>query len=634
MDSSMKERFSYLWVALLALAVGVLYLREPGFGDDLTYWMQAFDVHEKGASAWEKRSFHDLRWPVWGICWVLQPIFHYGMFSYWGVSLFYLTIGSLLSFGFARRLLGSVVAGWAGAMAFLFHPLLDSICHRPMPDLSEGVIGAAIVGTWWRLMHSATKWRSALWMTLMGGLVCIAEANRVTGVFVVLVLIVATLWWHRSRFGWLVGAGVVSLVGYGLEAWFYHGLFGTWKHAIEANMNNVANKGTEPMPLWLLPIRFIDSLWSGGPLPRIYFIAAVFGVWPCWRRYGSFGRLVVLWFFGLYFAYSCSIQPAWPIRPLIRDADRFLAGLAIPMSLLAVAGFWWALGRITIPRWLRLPAPAWVSLALLALVLLCKREWFNVGFVPQYAAYLRSLPEGTRVFTHESMRAMAFLCDARSAKKLSYFAPFRILHRTKELEEEAAKASEFWYARKLVWLGARKDLERKEYAQQPKLGSYFTEPEKEWTLTRLLAKGDTPDLIFYRRRTSQTPAPVILDAKASTFGELFPALPARWNKEQGQRETKKDWSVPAELRGKLMRVEIGASSDHVEAFTLRLRFSAAGKSSVEYLFKPYLHNESGFDFFCFSIPTDADACEFLLKFSSRAKEVRFDSFRAVVEPTW
>src|SRR3954470_16671961 len=124
----MKDRYHYLLLVLLALAVGVAFLEGPGFGDDLTYWSFAFDLHERGLQAWQRHSFHDLRWPVWGVCWVLQGLFGFGPLSYYGVPLIYLAAGAGLSFTFARRLTGSERVAWAGAIGFLFHPLLDSIC--------------------------------------------------------------------------------------------------------------------------------------------------------------------------------------------------------------------------------------------------------------------------------------------------------------------------------------------------------------------------------------------------------------------------------------------------------------------------------------------------------------------------
>src|SRR5688572_7493430 len=138
----MKLHVHRLLVALLAVVVALLFLQEPGFGDDLTYWSFAFDLHERGLQAWQRQSFHDLRWPVWGVCWLWQSIFGFGIASFYGAPIFYLVLGALLASAFGRRIFQSEAGGWACAIAFLFQPLLDSVCFRPMPDLSEGVLGA------------------------------------------------------------------------------------------------------------------------------------------------------------------------------------------------------------------------------------------------------------------------------------------------------------------------------------------------------------------------------------------------------------------------------------------------------------------------------------------------------------
>src|SRR5690242_2723323 len=139
----MKSRLSFhiLGVVLLAVAVWALFLREPGLGDDFTYWNFAFELHERGLEAWSQYSFHNLRWPVWGVSWVLQGIFGPGLFAYYGVPLLYLIAGALLAFTFARMITNSPGAGWTASVAFLFHPLLDTVAYRPMPDLSEAVWG-------------------------------------------------------------------------------------------------------------------------------------------------------------------------------------------------------------------------------------------------------------------------------------------------------------------------------------------------------------------------------------------------------------------------------------------------------------------------------------------------------------
>lgn len=627
----MKDRTHLVLVALFAALVGLLFLQEPGFGDDLTYWTQALEVHERGELAWERGSFHDLRWPVWGVCWVLQRTIGLGIASYYGEPLIYLAIGAMLAFVLGKRLLGTAAAGWAGAAAFLFHPLLDSICFRPMPDLSEGVLGAAVIAAWWALMNSALGRRSVVWMICTGVLVYATQANRVTGAFIVPVLVVNTLAFFPRRFFWLVGAGFVSMVCYAGEAAFYHHLFDDWLHNIHANMHNAGNKGTEPIPLWYLPFRFVDALFKGNPLAPAYSVLALVGIPQAWRRFGTFGRVVVLWFVVLYLEYSCAPQPVWPIRPLLRDADRFLAGMTVPMSLLAVCGLWWLWEKLNAWRPVRVPAPALGCIAIVAMWGITSRNRFDLGFVPEFRAYLRSLPAGTKVFTHESMRAIALLCDADAASRLQIDAPNRILQRTPDLEKRAAQATEFWYARKLVWLSTRKALEGGAMPKQPQLGSYFDEPERDWTLQLLLAKGETPDLIFYRRRTPQTPPAQELRADAPEFRDLLPALPVEWNHEAGPKQITKKWPVPESIRGKVVRMEMVAASAQPEAFSLRLKFKHGAKEIGEYLLKPYLHRDGGKEFFVFAVPTAADRCDLTLKFSSKAKTLSVKSVRVVSE---
>jgi hypothetical protein len=375
----------------------------------------------------------------------------------------------------------------------------------------------------------------------------------------------------------------------------------------------------------------VPAFWVGNPLAPIYTVLALIGIPQAWRREGVFGRVIVLWFIILYLCYSCMPQPMWPIRPLLRDADRFLAGLTVPMSLLAACGLWWLWEKLNAWRPVRVPAPVLGCIAIVALWAITTRNRFDLGFVPEFRAYLRSLPVGTKVFTHESMRAIALLCDADAVNRLQIDAPGRILEGNADLEKRAARASEFWYARKLVWLTTRKELETGKRLKQAPLGSYFDTPEREWTLMRLFAKGETPDLIFYRRRTPQTPPAQVLAADAPEFRELLPTLPLEWNREQGPTQATRKWNVPESLRGKYVRVETIAASAHPESFTVRLKFKHGADEVAEYLLKPYLHPQGGKEFFVFSVPANADRCDFTLKFNSKAKAVSIRNVRAVVE---
>jgi hypothetical protein len=638
----MKTRWHLLALAAITFAVGLLFLRQPGFGDDLTYWSFAFDLHERGLIAWQRFSFHDLRWPVWGVCWLLQSIFGFGLTSYYGEPLLYLAGGAALGFAFGKKVTGSVAVAWASGLAFLFHPLLDTVCFRPMPDLAEGVWGAAIMLAWWALMNAGSRRHALLSAAAMGASIFIIEANRVTGIFIVPVVILCTLLFFPRRFGWIVVAGLFSAVLYAGECFFYHRLFHDWLHDLTANAGNKGAKGTEFPNPWSMPFRFFDSLWKGNRLAPSYCILAATGLWTAWRRHGVLGRVIVVWFTELYLLYSCAPQSLVPYRPLVRDADRFLAALVVPLSVLAVLGLWLlgerfavvagrgagklaALGRH--PRGQVLVG----AIALAVLTLASSRDHFDIGFVPAMRRYLDALPDGTKVFSHKAMREIVFLVDAKSARRFAWTAPNEIMNRTAQLEAQAAGCTEFWYARKLVWLNTRKALEKQSIEDQPPLGTYLDTPERDWVLTGLFAKGDNPDLIFYRRRPPDSPPAQILGPDAPEWQGLLPPFPAHLRHTDGAIQ--REWHIPASLKGRLARIEFTAASPHVEALTIRLRLLSADgrKQHTEYLLKPYLYPGGGKEFFTLSIPADAEICRLQFKIGKGGKEVHFTGFRAVVE---
>jgi hypothetical protein len=123
----------------------------------------------------------------------------------------------------------------------------------------------------------------------------------------------------------------------------------------------------------------------------------------------------------------------------------------------------------------------------------------------------------------------------------------------------------------------------------------------------------------------------VLGANDAEFQGLVPQLPFLWEHSNGEREFRAKWEVPARIRGKLTRLEVVAASEQVEAFTLRLKFKHGENEVAEYLLKPYLYREGGKDFFVFTVPADSERCDFTLKFSPKAKAVRFIDFRVLLE---
>jgi hypothetical protein len=642
----MKLRFHLLLLALVAVGVGVLFLDEPKFGDDFTYWYHAFNLHERGLAAWSKESFHQIRWPVWGVCWVLQAIFGQGLISYYGTPYLYLTLGTLLSFAVGWKTFARAGVAWGCALVFLFHPLLDTLVARPMPDLGEGVFGAAAVLAWWAMMKAETRSRMILAGIGAGCAIFFAEENRLTGVFLIPLLICLTVLFFRQRWTRLFIVFLTFAALLAGQMAFYKWKFNDWFHFIEVNAGAKGRRGTESAALWSLPFRFLDTLSKGSPLAPFYAAFAALGIWFGWRRHGQFARVVVAWFILLYLAYACAPQQLWPYRPMLRDADRFLAALTIPYAALVMFGI---VGLLQLfasdPRFRRFDygatfarhplatgAACLVSLIALSAKPLGDRGFFTLSYVHDFRAHMRALPDRTRVFTHHHMRALAYLVDVDSARRFTWIAKDKwILDQDPELEAAAASADEFWYIRKLALLRLFKDITSGKLTKQPPLASYFAHPDREWQLARVLAKDDTPDVVLYRRRKPGMKPPLIVEATAPELKGLLPSLPYEWKKGATKDTVELDWPLPPALRGKLIRVEMEAASEHREAFAVQTSFIIGGKAQPPYNLKPYFFPEGGLEFVALPVPANAEACHFRVRFEKGAKSARISSFRIIAE---
>jgi hypothetical protein len=633
----MREWWQYVAVFAASLVAGLLFIREPGFGDELGYWSLAFDLHEGARSAWSIHSFHDLRWPVWGMSWLWQAVFGPGLASYYCTPILYLAAASVLVFAFGKLILRSVPGAWAGVVACWFLPVLDPVISRAMPDLSESFYGSAALLAWWAMMKSEHNPRAAFLGIVSGLCIGLAFSNRITGIFIAPVLALATLALFPRRWRWLVIPAVTAALWVVVEGAIYHSICGDWLHSIHANLGGRGAKDTGPIALWQLPVRYLGGFFKGNRLSPVFAVSAAIGLWAAWRR-GATGRLLAIWFATLYFEYSCAVQSLHPVRPLIGSTYRYLGAFCIPLSLLAV------LGAIEIGRFLRARSeplraisdrlatrPVALGLSLVAVLGIgTSRPLFDPGFTVEFTRHLAALPTGTKVFTHHAMRDLAFLVDPRDARRLVWNAPSKILFGSPELEAQAAASDEFWYLRKHLWLTYRKAGERSGTVQpQPPLPSYLDTPERDWTLDEVLMKADEPELVFYRRRTAGT-TPRILGPDSPEFAGLLPKLPATWKPGRDPARVDLQWPVPPALRGQLVTVQFQLASPAVEPLALTLRFTGGGSEPFDCAYRPIVYSGGGKEFLALKIPAGADQCSVQLNFN-KDKPVVLSGFRVIVD---
>ncbi len=634
------EWFLYGTVVLFALGIGLVFLREPGFGDELTYWSLAFDLHDLGKGAWSEHSFHDLRWPVWGVSWLWQCLFGPGLASYYCTPLIYLAAAASAAFTFGRLVLRSVGLGFLCVVTLLFLPVLDPVIDRAMPDLSESLFGSCALYFWWAMMSAASPRRSTMLGCLAGAFIGLAYSNRVTGIFIAPALAILTLLYFPRRSIWLLVPATVAALYFAVEGWIYFQICGDWLHSIHANLGGRGATDVHAMPPWQLPFRYLNALTHGNRLAPVYSGLAIVGLWSGWTRWQANGRLLVVWFGVLYLEYSCALQSIHPVRPLLGSTARYLGALAIPMALLV------ALGTVEVGRWLKrirwkgamlavrrccTHPKSSAALGVLLLILYTGRPVFDLGFTRFMSKRMATLPDRTRIFTHRVMRDMAFLVDPRDAARFSWLAPKSILLRDESLEDEAAHSDEFWYLRKQLWMSQRKRMERTGSTAQQELGSYLTVPERDWMLCDVLARGQDSDLVFYRRRPAGMPAPHTLAPDSPELKDLLPALPVSWSNGSMPKTLLRQWNVSADLRGKLVALQIGVASTTVEPFTLRLRFMQNGRQLADYVLKPIAYGGGGKEYLVLSIPAGAEVCKLEVRIAEKTKELSLSSFRALYD---
>jgi hypothetical protein len=631
-----------LLLFLGGFAVSWLYQTPPSLGDDLNYWGLAFDLHHGVPGAWNAASFHDLRWPVWGVCWVLQSLVGFSALSYYLEPMVYLGAGAIVVYLLALEIGASARVALVAGIVFLFHPQLDSVIDRPMPDLSEGFWVAAGFLAWLKMVRSDGRSRKVAFAAAVGLALAIGQANRITGVFAVPVLFLATVAFYPRQLLWLVLCGVFALGFVSIEGAIYYHLTGDPLHSLTANATATGRKGTESIPLWEFPTRFLRTLFRRYT-DTIFNILGLLGIGVACALFGARGRALAVYAIGYLLTYSCALQSIFPPRPLVRDGERFLGSLAFPLAVLTALALAWLVERL--PRSARqIPPVAWlyrhpsISLLLLtaAFVAVSSRPFRGANYLHEIADYVQTAPAGLRVLSHDAMRHVASLADPKAAARVNWTLRKDLLAPSPDTLALAARTDEIWFNRKWIWTGTRKKSEYDQLSSMGEIAPYLRPPLEGWTARRAILKGDVPDFVFLARR-----APGELLSEHGENSQLlrtsllpeFP-VPYTWKFAKAPRDMidLPIKTIPSSLIGRTLFLSMRFSSNTTEPVRASVIFSNGGRRLQELTFKPYFFDELSEDFFFLTVPADADAVQVRLRISSKAKRITLDSFRLFLEP--
>jgi hypothetical protein len=635
----MKQLLTPLLLFFGAFAVSWLYQTPPSLGDDLNYWGLAFDLHHGVPGAWSTTSFHDLRWPVWGLCWLLQIPFGYSALSYYLEPMVYLGAGAVvvwllaLEVGATRRV--ALVAG----ILFLFHPQLDSVIDRPMPDLSEGFWVATAFLAWLKLMRSDRRGPSILLAAMVGLALAIGQANRITGVFAIPVLFLATVVFYPRKLLWLVLCGVFAAGFVAIEGAIYYQLTGDPLHSLTANKSATGRKGTEAIPLWELPFRFIPTLFRRHT-DLVFTLLGLLGIGVAWTRFGLAGRALAVYAVGYLLTYSCALQSLFPPRPLVRDGDRFLGSLAFPLAVLSALALGWiadrlpaALAETRAVAFLRRNFPATVGLLLLALLLVSSRPFREPNYLREIAAYVRSVPSGLKVLSHDAMRHVAHLADPQAASRVQWTLKKDLLDPSPTTLALAEGSDEIWFNRKWIWTGTRKKSEYNKLDTIGDIAPWLRPPLAGWTARRAIAKGDVPDFVFLGR--SQSPLTETTPEHKLFRPLVLPPFPVphTWTFEKGAHEPIlfPPQPIPWELAGRTFFLSLRYSSNTTEPVRAFVTFLRDGQELQTLVFKPYFFDESSEDFFFVTIPAEATALQVRLRISEKTSRITLERFQLLTD---
>ena len=624
----MKSLLTPLLLFLGAFAVGWIYQTPPPLGDDLNYWGLAFDLHHHVPGAWNAQSFHDLRWPVWGLCWLLQIPFGYSALSYYLQPMVYLGASAAVIYILALEIGATARTATVAGILFLFHPQLDLVINRPMPDLSEGFWVAVSFLAWLKMVRSGRTSAKIAMAFTVGLALAIGQANRITGVFAIPVLFLATVAFYPRQFLWLALCGVFAAAFVTIEASVYHALTGDWLHSLHANLGATGRKGTEAISPWQLPFRFLPSLFSQ-PADTIFNLLGLAGIGVACARFGAPGRALALYAVGYLLTYSCALQSIHPPRPLVRDGERFLGSLAFPLSILTALGLTWLaalLPPVRIVTWFRRHAIATLLLLVGACLLLSNRSFRGPNYLREIAAYIRTAPPGLRVLSHDAMRHVASLADPAAASRVKWTLQKDLLNPSPTTLALAAASDEIWFNRKWIWTGTRKQSEYDKLDAIGDIAPWLRPPLTGWTARRAIAKGDVPDFVFLARSNA---------GLAKVPAGLLPDFPKAhtWTFKKGPHETL-DFAarpIPPALAGRTLFLSLRYSANTTEPVRAGVTF-LHGKNAIQLLtFKPYFFDNSSEDFFFVTIPPDADAMQIRLRVSEKTTRITLENFQLFVD---
>ncbi len=526
----------------------------------------------------------------------------------------YLGAGAVLVRSLALEVgLTSRVATLAGVL-FLFHPHLNAVIDRPMPDLSEGFWVALSFFAWLRLMQTNHPMARLALAALIGLCLAIGQANRITGVFAIPVLVVCTLAFHPRKFLWLTLAGFFAAIFVGIEASVYHSVTGDWLHSLHANLGARGRKGTESIHLWELPFRFVPALFQN-PSDTIYSLLALAGVVPVLRRLGMPGAALVTYALLYLLSYSCALQDISPPRPLVRDGDRFLASLAFPFTVLSAAGLGYlaeVLARI-LPLRLRtptVPQPVLAAVLAFALFFVNSRPVRPSNFLSEIATHLRTVTAGASVLSHSTMEHVALLADAEKASSFDWTLTDDLLVPAPGTLTLANQFDHIWFVRKQIWTYTRKRSESNELEALGAIAPYLRAPLRDWLPSRAIAKDDVPDFVFLIRRHANQP-PLVPTLNGHPLLTRFAprlTLPARWEfPPSSSKPFEFRVSIPPELRGHRFFIGFRSSSNETEPLRVTLEFENSGVRVQKLVLQPYAMVQTSGDFFYLTIPAAAES---------------------------